>query len=131
MRCGADVEQKPYDIRERSFLFARLVVAFCRSAAKRDWVMRRLATQLVDAAGSVGANLEEADEGQSKPDFIAKNYVALKECKEAHFWLRLISVSEPNLASAAKPLIDEARQLTSIVRTIVINAKRNRNRGNH
>jgi four helix bundle protein len=36
----------------------------------------------------VGANLEEAAEAQTKRDFIAKNFIALKEAREARFWLR-------------------------------------------
>jgi hypothetical protein len=77
------MESRPYDIRERAFLFACQVVSFCEAVARRGYIMRRLAGQLVDAAGSVGANLEEADAGQSKADFISKNSIALKECREA------------------------------------------------
>jgi four helix bundle protein len=39
---------------------------------------------------SVGANIEEANSGQSKKDFIAKLSVSLKEAKETHYWLRLL-----------------------------------------
>jgi four helix bundle protein len=38
---------------------------------------------------SIGANTEEAEEGQTKPDFIAKLSIARKEAREARFWLRL------------------------------------------
>jgi four helix bundle protein len=121
------MENKPYDIRERSYLFARDVVAFCRVVSRGDRILRRLATQLVDAAGSVGANLEEAADGQSKPDFINKNCIALKECREAKYWLRLIGDSEPPLKPEAMPLIREADELKRIVRTIVVRAKEKHN----
>ncbi len=91
--------------------------------------MRRLAGQLVDAAGSVGANLEEADEGQSKPDFISKNSIALKECREARYWLRLIGESDTALKTSAVPLIQETVELAAILTTIVIKAKKNPGRG--
>jgi four helix bundle protein len=119
---------KPYDIRRRTFLFARAVVTFCRMLADRGYVMRRLAGQLVDAAGSVGANLEEAGEGQSKADFISKNCIALKECREAWFWLRLISESDAQVSRDAAPLIQESRELVAILTAIVIRAKRSPNR---
>jgi four helix bundle protein len=83
--------EKPFDIRDRSFLFALNVVTFAQFVADRGWIMSRLATQLVDAGGSVGGNLQEAEGGQTKPDFITKNCTALKETREAHFWLRLIA----------------------------------------
>jgi four helix bundle protein len=124
LRLGAGVDDKPYDIRDRAYLFARDVVSFCRVAARGDWILRRLAIQLVDAAGSVGANLEEAADGQSKPDFISKNCIALKECREAKYWLRLLSDSEALLKPRALPLIREAEELRRIVSTIVVRAKK-------
>ena len=123
------MDKKPYDIRERTLLFARQVVAFSRDVSERGDIMRRLAGQLVDAATSVGANVEEADDGQSKPDFISKNCIALKECREARYWLRLISESETAMKPRAAPLIQEAQELVAILRTIVIRAKSNPGRG--
>src|SRR2546430_3575771 len=40
---------------------------------------------------SIGANLEEAEAAQSKPDFISKCRIALKEARETLYWLRLIT----------------------------------------
>jgi four helix bundle protein len=91
--------------------------------------MRRLAGQLVDAATVVGANVEEADDGQSKPDFISKNCIALKECREVRYWLRLIAASETRVQRRAAPLIQESQELVAILRTIVIRAKSNPARG--
>ena len=117
------MDSRPFDIRDRTYLFTREVVAFCRTAAERDAILRRLALQLVDAAGSVGANTEEADDGQSKADFISKNCIALKEAREAKFWLRQLRDAEPSLAARATSLIDEAEQLRKILRTIIARAK--------
>ena len=121
------MESKPYDIRERCYVFTRDVIAFCRAATGAgDFVLRRLVVQLVDAAGSVGANVEEADDGQSKADFISKNCIALKEVREARFWLRQIKDVEPRLATAANLLIDESEQIRRILRTIIVRAKEKR-----
>jgi four helix bundle protein len=121
--------EKPFDIRDRSFLFAVDAVKFAQIVADRGWIMSRLATQLVDSGGSVGANLQEAEGGQTKPDFIMKNCTALKEAREAHFWLRLIAAVEPSLKPKATPLISESRELISIVYTIIKNARQNNDRG--
>ena len=57
-------------------------VTFCRRLNTADPVLRRLSWQLLDAGTSVGANLEEADAGQPKGDFIAKAAIARKESAE-------------------------------------------------
>jgi four helix bundle protein len=115
--------EKPFDIRERTFIFACDVVGFSRVLANRGFVMRRLAGQLVDAGCSIGANAAEAPGAQSKPDFITKNCIALKEAREARFWLRVIIATEPQVAPTAKPLLDEVNQLVAIIYTIARNAR--------
>ena len=120
---------KPYNLRERSFLFARDIVAFTRQVANRDHILRHLAWQLVDAGGAVGANLEEGVSGQSKPDFVAKQFIALKESREAHFWLRLIAACEPSFQPSALPLIQESSELIAILTTSVKTAQSTRKRG--
>ena len=121
------MSQKPYDIRARSYLFARECIGFGRRiAALRDFVLNRLVIQLVDAAGSVGANLEEAADGQTKPDFTTKNCVSLKEVREARFWLKQIRDAEPErLGATATPLIEEAEELRRILTSIVMKSKKN------
>lgn len=84
----------PYDIQERTFEFSVQVV----NASKRIWnaneVTRMMARQLVRSAMSVGANMEEADGGQTKPDFRTKVATARKEAKETVYWLRLIAATD-------------------------------------
>ena len=121
---------KPYDLRERSFLYSRNI-AVARRVAERDQILRHLAWQLVDAGGSVGANLEESAAGQTKPDFIAKQFIALKESREARFWLRLIAACEPSFKQSALPLIQESSELIAILTTSLKTARSNPNRGNH
>ena len=125
------MKNKPYDIRERTYLFTRESIAFGRDVVTlRDFVLNRIVYQLVDAAGSVGANLEEGAAGQSKPDFISKNCIALKEIREAKFWLRQLRDAEPkSLGPAATPLIEEAEELRLILATIIMNAKEDESRG--
>ena len=121
--------QKPYAFRERSFLFACDVVAFARVVADRGYILARLASQLVNAGASVGANLEESADGQSKPDFISKQCIALKESREARYWLRLIAASEPSLAAQAQPLIAEATEFVAMLTKSVKTSRSNPYRG--
>jgi four helix bundle protein len=123
------MEQRPYDIQERTFLFAKEVVEFCRSVTNAHPVTRQLSWQLLDAATSVGANMEEADAGQSKPDFISKIAIARKEGREAVFWLRLIAATDPVCRRSIPPLLDEAKQIAAIISSIKKGAESNPHRG--
>lgn len=53
-----------------------------------------LVNQLERSATSIGANIREANYAHSKPDFIAKLQIALKECYETEYWLELIIKAE-------------------------------------
>jgi four helix bundle protein len=120
---------KPYDFRERAFLFGVEVVAFCRMVARRDAILRHISYQLVDSGTSIGANLAESSAGQSKADFISKQAIALKESKETRFWLRVIAASEPPIASAARPLMREAEEFVSMLTKSIKTARSRPDRG--
>ena len=95
----------------------------------RGPVQKHIAVQLVKAATSVGANLEEATAGQSKPDFIAPNVRSLKEARESHYWLRIIQATEQDLKADVQPLLGEANEFVAILTTLVRTARSNPNRG--
>lgn len=121
--------EPPYDIQARTFLFAVQIVNFCRGLTDAHPVTRKLSWQLLDAATSIGANMEEAHAGQSKKDFVAKTAIARKESRETVFWLRLILATDMRCRSLVPPLLDEAKQIRSIIAAIKKNAERNPGRG--
>jgi four helix bundle protein len=84
---------------------------------------------LVDSAGSVGANLEESNAGQTKPDFIAKQFVSLKEARESRFWLRVIAAAYPAVAPNLREQLQESNELVAMITASVITAKSNPHRG--
>jgi four helix bundle protein len=106
------------DIYERTFQFACRVLRMDRALARDRRVNRRVMNQLVAAAGSVGANLEEARAGQSKADFYAKLRISLKEARESHYWLRLLRESECIAQTRINPLVTEANEIIAILTTI-------------
>lgn len=69
--------------------------------------------------------MEEADGGQSRKDFISKVAIARKETNETVFWLRLIAATDSKCRPVVSPLLDEAKQLRSIITTIKMNAEEN------
>jgi four helix bundle protein len=76
---------RPYDIKDRTFLFATEIVDFCKPVMPPGAVVRELARQLLNSGTSIGANLEEADAGQTKPDFRAKVAISRKEARETRY----------------------------------------------
>ena len=117
-------DDRPVDIRKRTFDFAVRIVKLCNHLFGKPGVSRILASQLLKAGTSVGANVEEAQAGQSRADFISKNAIALKEARETHYWLRLLVASKVLPESRISELRDEAEQLMRIIGAIVVSARR-------
>lgn len=111
------------DLPERTMQFAIRVVNLCKHLDARPGVSRTLARQLLRSGTSIGANVEEAVAAQSKPDFISKQNIALKEARETHYWLRLLVASEIVSQEQAADLIQEANELVAILTTIVRKAR--------
>lgn len=103
------------DIRERAFEFAVRIVKVCQFLDEQPGVGRTLGKQLIRSGTSIGANLEEAQAGQSRADFISKNAIALKEARETHYWLRLLSAADILPASRIQSLQSEAEETPGII----------------
>lgn len=80
-------------IKEKSFDFAVGVVNLYKELAynKKEYVMSR---QLLKSGTSIGANVREAEFAQSKPDFVNKMSISLKEANETDYWLDLLYATE-------------------------------------
>ena len=109
---------KPYDLGDRTFLFARDVISLIKSLP-RNISNIELAKQLVRSAGSVGANYIEANESLSKKDFLMRIKICRKECKESNYWLRLIETKDEVSGKIRDDLAREATELTKIFNSIV------------
>ena len=112
------------DIKERTFEFAVEIVNFCRLLDEKPGVNRTLGRQLLRSGTSIGANVEEAQAGQSRADFISKYSIALKEARESIYWLRLLYASGDLVGGQCKSLVPEAKEISRVIGTIIINAKK-------
>jgi four helix bundle protein len=74
----------------------------------------------------VGANVEEAQGGQSRADFISKYAIARKEARETHYWLRLVAATDLANESETAPLIQECNELIAILTAIIKKAQSNK-----
>ncbi len=99
-------------LRTKSYQFALRIVKLYKFivAEKTEYVLSK---QILRSGTSIGANIEEATQGQSKADFIHKLSIAQKEAFETDYWLRLLRDSELQ------------KLLTSSIKTAKNNLKRN------
>lgn len=118
-------ESKTRDIKQRTFEFALAVVQLCRRLDEKSWVERTLGKQLLRLGTSIGANVEEALAGQSRADFVNKYAIALKEARETVYWIRLLSESDEHVGNKIEKLQHEAEEITKIIGSIIISAKKN------
>ncbi len=81
--------RKPNIIQEKTYSFSLKVVRLCRFLVetRKEFVLSK---QLCRSGTSIGANVEEAINAQTKKDFIYKMSISLKEANETKYWIRLI-----------------------------------------
>ena len=89
---------------------------------KREYVLSK---QLLRSATSIGANIKEAQFAQSKADFIAKMYIALKEAGETEYWVELLYEAQYLEAKEFKTIIEPCRVIIRMLNAITKTAKKN------
>ena len=114
---------KRRDILERTFRFAVRVVKLCQVLDQQPGVGRTLSRQLLRSGTSIGANVEEAQAGQSRADFVSKYSIACKESRETHYWLRLLSECELLPVSRLTEITQECDELIAILTIIIKNTR--------
>ncbi len=114
---------KPYDLEERTFQFAKAVRLMVKNLSKTTANFEDT-KQLVRSSGSVGANYIEANEALSKKDFLHRVKISRKEAKESVYWLRLINETN-NIEdkSEINNLLQEATELKKILSAIIEKSK--------
>jgi four helix bundle protein len=111
---------------DRTFQFALRIVRLYTFLAKRPGAAREIGRQVLRSGTSVGANVEEAQGGQSRADFISKYGIALKEARETCYWLRLLEESGLVTRSRLGPLLRESGEITKILAACILSAKANK-----
>jgi len=112
-----------YDLEERVENFGENIIDLAKKV-KVTSITKPIIEQLVASGCSIGANYFEANGASSKKDFLNKVYIAKKEAKETQHWLRMLAKAEPTIKEEAKKLWKEVFELTKILSTIIISAKK-------
>lgn len=84
-----------------------------------------LVNQLERSATSIGANIREANYAQSKPDFISKLHIALKECYETEYWLELMLRADIIHDQYASTLLHTCGSIRRMLISSITTAKKN------
>ena len=109
-------------IREKSYAFALRVVKLNRFLVdeKKEFVLSR---QVLRSGTSIGANVEESKQAQSKLDFVHKLSIANKEAFETNYWLRLLRDSDLINSKLAESLLNDCEELQKILVASIKTAK--------
>ena len=115
------------DLANRLFQFAVRVIKFLRLLPNAP-EFNNIRYQLSKSATSSGANYEEAQAASSKPDFLYKIEISLKEMRESHYWLRMIkelNEFERQENDELRDLISESSELKNILGRIASSTRIN------
>lgn len=109
---------KPYDLEERTFLFARECRYYLKTLPKTISNIED-GKQLIRSSGSVGANYIEANEKLGDKDLVFRLKISRKEAKESKFWLRLLHELNPDQRFFSETILFEIDELRKILSTII------------
>jgi len=111
-------------ILKKSKLFAVRIIRLYQhlSSDKKEHVLSK---QILRCGTSIGANIREAQHGQSKKDFIAKMSIALKEASETEYWLELLHETEYIDNEAYKSIYSDCNELNKLLVSIIKTSKQN------
>ncbi len=105
-------------LRERAFVFSQEILAAYNVIGDRGPQFAHMADQLFRSSTAIGALLEEGDVAASRRDMGAKHAIALREAKEARYWLRLIIAAKVDVERLT-PLEREANEFVAMLTTSV------------
>ena len=89
---------------------------------KKEYIMSK---QVYRAGTSIGANIAESKNAQSKADFISKLSIALKEASETEYWLELLNDSETISEKEFKSLSQDLNVIIGTLIKIIKKTKEN------
>ncbi len=115
------------NIKKLTFQFAVKIITLYKKLAneKKEYVISK---QILRSGTSIGANYREADNAVSKADFVHKLSISQKEADETLYWLELLHETKYIDQKYYDELHNEAEIILKIIKTIIINTKKNMKR---
>jgi four helix bundle protein len=112
-------------IQIKSFEFGVKIISLYVSLKKdQDFIISK---QVLRAGTSIGANVNEAIEAQSRKDFIHKMSLALKESRETLYWISLLKATKKSHGNLDE-MITQLEEIIRILTKIILTSKSNLNK---
>lgn len=126
------MDKKTRELLDRTFQFGVDVLTFL-SELKYNEVLSAPRKQLSRASTSIGANYEESQAAESKKDFIHKIGIVCKECRESHYWIRVLKevYKDEKIKERFDIFAKEAFELKSIFIAIKLSSEGKRNKNDN
>lgn len=115
------IEMKDNIIVDKSFNFSKKIVSLYRQLNERNEHI--MSKQLMRSATSIGANVFEAQDAQSRNDFVAKLNISLKEATETKYWLKLLYETNYISKDEFSILFDDCCEIHRILSSIILSTK--------
>src|SRR3990167_2497596 len=113
---------KKYDLEDRTLEFGKRIIRLAKALPKNS-INFNLIDQAIRSGTSMGANYREANETETKKDFLFRMRICRKEGKETIYWLDLIIEANPEFTERIKPLLQETVELVKIFASIIGKSK--------
>ncbi|MFA6468155.1 MAG: four helix bundle protein [Bacteroidota bacterium] len=110
-------------LKTKSYQFAIAIVNICRilTIEKKEYILSK---QLLRSGTSIGANIEEANQAESRLDFIHKLSIANKEAFETHYWIRILRDTDFIDSSTALLFLDQCEELIKMLTSSINSSKK-------
>ncbi|MCY6353959.1 four helix bundle protein [Clostridium sp. ZS2-4] len=107
---------------KKSFSFSLSIIDTYKylTNEKKEYIMSK---QLLRCGTSIGANISESFNSQSKKDLISKLYISLKEAGETEYWIKLLVASNILDKNLGTSLLQPLKEIIKILSTIIKNNK--------
>ena len=110
-------------VKEKSFAFAIRIVNLNRflSSEKKEFVLSK---QLLRSGTAIGALVREAEQAESKADFVHKLAIALNEANETEYWILLLRETNYLIVPESESILSETTELLKLLTSIIKSTKR-------
>ena len=111
-------------LKEKSFALALRIIKLYKFLIenKKEYVLSK---QILRSGTSVGAMIREAQNAESKMDFVHKLAIAQKECDESIYWMELLVQSDYISKEAFESVSAEAEEVLKMIKSAILTTKRN------
>ena len=108
----------------KSFKFAVRIINLYKYLCdnKKEFILSK---QLLRSGTSIGANINESQEAQSKNNFVSKLSISLKEARESKYWIELLKETDYLTNQEASSIIEDLVEILKLLTSIIKSTKQN------